>query len=130
VRLIVADDSAEMRWLVRDALRLSFTDIIEAEDGRQLMWQLLRATIGTRREPPTAVLVIADVCMPSYSGLEVLDAWHDDAAPVPMIVITSFPDAIVQARVAALGAVLLPKPFTRAALRAAVHTVARELRWS
>ena len=130
LRLIIADDNADMRWVVRTALQPEFTDVVEAADGRQLFWHLLRASMASPDGPSTNLVIIADVCMPTYSGLEVLDAWQDERAPVPVIVITSFPDDAVRAKVAALGAILLPKPFTRAALRRVVDDATRAMRSS
>ena len=44
---------------------------------------------------------------------------------VPVVVITSYPDDTVRHEVERLGAVLLPKPFTRATLQRAVAGIAR-----
>lgn len=126
--LIVADDSADMRALVRATLRRDYPDVIEAADGRQLFWQLLRTSFVTAGHAQTPFVVIADVCMPTYDGLDVLDAWHDGSARVPVVVITSYPDERVRARVRRLGGILLPKPFSRTSLRDAVAQAARRLR--
>ena len=126
-KLIIADDCAEMRWLVRTALRDQYPDAIEAADGRQLFWQLLRSSFVAKTAQPTDVVVIADVYMPGYDGLDVLAAWHDPAHPVPLVVITCFPDEEVRLRAAKLGAILLPKPFTCDTLRQVVHQAALQL---
>lgn len=122
--LLIADDDADMRTLVRSTLRPEYPDALELVDGRELFWQLMRASV-TQARP---VVVVADIRMPAYTGLEVLDAWHGEHAPLPVVVITSFPDDDVRARVAELGATLLPKPFTRARLRQAVDDVRRRER--
>lgn len=127
--LIIADDNSDMRTLVRSTLRKDYPDVIEASDGRQLFWQLLRTSFVTSRKPEQLV-VIADVFMPAYNGLDVLDAWHDRASNVPVIVITAFPDDRVRARVRKIGGILLPKPFTRASLRDAVAEASRRSRAS
>jgi DNA-binding response OmpR family regulator len=122
--LLIADDDADMRTLVRSTLRTDYPDALELVDGRELFWQLMRASVSQARP----VVVIADIRMPAYTGLEVLDAWHGEHDTVPVVVITSFPDDDVRARVAQLGATLLPKPFTRARLREAVQDVQRKRR--
>jgi CheY-like chemotaxis protein len=127
--LLIADDDADMRTLVRSTLRPDYPDALELVDGRELFWQLMRASI-TRDGRERPVVVVADVRMPSYSGLEVLDAWHGEHPPVPIVVITSFPDDDVRTQVARLGATLLPKPFSRARLRQAVHDARRRGRAS
>ena len=127
-RLIIADDSADMRWLVRSTLQPEFTDVLEAADGRQLFSLLLRASLTEGSSEPAALVLIVDVRMPVYDGLEVLDAWQDDEPHIPVIVITSFPDDAVCAEVERLGAILLPKPFSRATLRRVVSDAARRAR--
>jgi CheY-like chemotaxis protein len=126
--LVIADDDADMRSLVRAALAGEFPDAIELASGRDLFWHLLRASFASIRAPARPLLVVADVRMPGYTGLEVLDAWQNDDRDVPFVVITSFPDESVRARVAELGATLVPKPFTRAALRDAVRDARRRVR--
>ena len=123
-RLIIADDSADMRWLVRSTLQPEFSDVLEAADGRQLFSLLLRTSLAAGSSEPAALVLIVDVRMPVYDGLEVLDAWQDDEPHIPVIVITSFPDDAVRAEVERLGAILLPKPFTRATLRRVVNDAA------
>jgi len=125
MRLIIADDSAEMRAIVRAALRAEFPDAIEVEDGRQLFSALLRANLVSGAAPPPELVLVVDVRMPVYSGLEVLDAWREADHPIPVVVITSFPDDAVRGEVARLGAVLLPKPFSRATLQRVVGAAAR-----
>ena len=113
-RLVVADDSAEMRTLIRDAVCGSRFEVDEAADGRQLFWMLERC-----RTSPDArhVVVVADVRMPIYSGLEVLEALDGAHCPFRFIIITSYPDDETRRRVERCGATLLPKPFTVAELR-------------
>jgi DNA-binding response OmpR family regulator len=126
--LIIADDNSDMRTLVRSTLRRDYPDVIEAADGRQLFWQLLRTSFVSSGKMPAQLVVIADVFMPTYNGLDVLDAWHDRGTHVPVIVITAFPDDRVRARVRKIGGILLPKPFSRTSLRDAVAEAARRSR--
>ena len=123
--LVIADDDADMRSLVRVTLAAEFPDAIELASGRDLFWHLLRASFASVRAPARPMLVVADVRMPGYTGLEVIDAWQNDDRDVPFVVITSFPDDSVRARVAELGATLVTKPFTRAALRDGVRAARR-----
>jgi DNA-binding response OmpR family regulator len=120
--VLVADDSAEQRWTLRLALSMMGFDVTEAADGRELFW----AIEGFDRKPANEpALVIADVYMPVYTGLDVLGAWTEAGQRHPLIVITAFPDEVLRRRVAEIGAFLLPKPFTLAALS---HTVRQALR--
>jgi len=116
-RLVIADDSAEMRWLVRATIGSRFDDVVEAADGRALMWQLLRASFHDQRD----LFVITDLAMPGYHGLDVLDAWRELERDAPTVVITAFPSLAVRERAARLGVVVLAKPFSTAALRATIR---------
>jgi CheY-like chemotaxis protein len=119
-RLVIADDSREMRWFVRSAIGGEFREVVEAANGRELLWTLLRSRFSAK-ELDHRDLVITDLSMPAYDGLEVLDAWQDRAASVPTILITAFPSAAVHQRAKDLGVIVLAKPFSRAALRQALR---------
>lgn len=124
-RVLVADDSAEQRWTLRLALSMMGFDVHEAADGRELFWALE----GLARKPNSdPELVIADVYMPAYNGLDVLAAWTESAQQHPLIVITAFPDEVLARRVTELGATLLPKPFTLAELSRSVRQALRKAR--
>jgi CheY-like chemotaxis protein len=115
-RLLIADDSPEMRWLIRSMLGHKFGEVAEAADGRELFWQLLRAAYIEDR----SLLVIADVYMPIYDGLQVLDAFRYLGFDLPLLVISAFPNDHIRERVARLGVPMLPKPFTGPQLERAV----------
>ena len=108
-RVIVADDSPEQRWLVHEIVEHLGCQILEAADGRELFWALERCQ---RLDCLDSVVVIADVNMPVYGGLDVLEAWQHEDWPHAFVVMTAFPDEAVARRAHALGAILLPKPFT------------------
>jgi CheY-like chemotaxis protein len=116
-RLCIADDDPRMRWLVRSVLRDEFDELIEACDGRQLLWELFRSTYADH----VHTLIVTDVCMPVYNGLDVLEACEELQYAPRVLVITSFPSPATRARVQRLGGRLLAKPFTTAQLRDAVH---------
>jgi len=106
--LIIADDNAQMRWLVAATLRDRFAHVVEAADGRELFRELVRCSY-THDE--AEVLVITDIRMPAYSGLDIL-ATYDELQFHPVtVVMTSFPDEDAVAATALAGGVLIPKPF-------------------
>jgi CheY-like chemotaxis protein len=117
--LIIADDNEAMRWMVKSACRALFDEIIEARDGRELFWELMRHASDAESD----VVVVTDVRMPSYSGLDVIAAYEELGYHPPTVVITSYPEDDVRARAAAAGTQLLAKPFTLAALRRVVDDV-------
>jgi two-component system response regulator (stage 0 sporulation protein F) len=120
--LVIADDSADMRWLIRTALTDSFDDAIEVADGRELFWTV-ETLLAKHRPSDPRVLVVSDIYMPVYSGIDVLEAWQDRDWPFPLVAISSFPDAELRRRIRAIGGVLLPKPFTTRELRETVNHV-------
>jgi DNA-binding NtrC family response regulator len=112
--LIIADDNEAMRWLVRSTLAEPGMEVAEAHDGRSLFWLLVRCSF-TR--PARDVTVITDMCMPVYSGLDVIAAFDELGYHPQTFVITAYPSAEVSARIASRGAHLVPKPFATAMLR-------------
>jgi DNA-binding NtrC family response regulator len=118
--LVIADDNPAMRWLVRQTFRDQFTEILEANDGRELFWTLVRCS---RTRAASDVVVITDIRMPAYSGLDVLAACDELGYHPPTVVMTSFPDADAYATTARAGVVLLPKPFGTSELRRVVEDV-------
>jgi len=122
--VLVADDSSEQRWTLRLALSMMGFEVREAADGRELFWALEELARAPRKVP---TLVIADVYMPAYDGLEVLEAWREAIAGNTVIFITAFPDSVVAQRVKALGAELLPKPFSLHAFSECVRNSLRRM---
>jgi CheY-like chemotaxis protein len=119
-RLLIADDSPDMRRLIRSVLGGRFDEVLEAADGRELFWHLLHCSY---QGDPRPVVLVADVFMPVYSGLDVLAACNELDFKVPTVVITSFPSQAVEDRVAELGGVLVAKPFATNDLRRVVDQV-------
>ena len=119
-RLVIADDSPEMRSLVREALGGEFGEVVEAADGRALFWALLRSSFTAGEGEH---VVITDLCMPVYDGLEVLDAYRELQPNIPTVLITAFPTGAVFDRARQLGVAVLAKPFSTTALRRVVREV-------
>jgi|MudIll2142460700_1097286.scaffolds.fasta_scaffold249436_2 CheY-like chemotaxis protein len=117
-RLVIADDSAEMRWLVRSAIGNEFGEVVEAADGRELFWTLLRSEVTAKADDD---VIVTDLVMPTYDGLDVLGAWRELYPDAPAILITAFPSDAVRRRARELGAVVLSKPFSTTALREVIR---------
>ncbi|HSD87459.1 MAG TPA: response regulator [Kofleriaceae bacterium] len=122
-RLVIADDSPAMRWMVRSAVGAQFDEIVEASNGRELFWLLLHDSFASMQRD---LVVITDLVMPTYTGLDVLDAWDELEPRIPTILITAFPTETVRSRAEKLGVGLLAKPFTTMALRRALEQVRRD----
>src|SRR3954467_7282256 len=80
--VLVCDDEAVLRALVRAALGPVGYDVLEAADGHEAL-ELVR-----RQRPD---LVVLDMMMPGWSGLEVLAEMRAEAAidDVPCLMLTA-----------------------------------------
>ncbi|MCA8974087.1 MAG: response regulator [Planctomycetes bacterium] len=110
-RILLAEDNGEMRQLLAGQLRLAGYEVVECRDGEQLVERLASTFLPTRNRHGFD-LVVSDIRMPGFSGLEVLDGLHDCEDFPPMILITAFGDQATHARARLLGAAAtLDKPF-------------------
>src|SRR4051794_36286281 len=95
--VILADDSADVRELLRSMVTGLFTRVIEASDGRELFWAI-ESLLTQRCEGDPEILVVSDMYMPAYSGLDVYEAWKDSGLPVRFVLISGFPNAALRTR--------------------------------
>jgi len=103
-RVLVVDDSATMRSIVRKALaatRFPF-HVSEASEG----FIALNMVRGGEFD-----LVFLDYNMPGFSGLETLAEIKRDRADVGVVMITSTTDDTLAKRAREMGAAFLKKPF-------------------
>ena len=100
--ILVADDDAGVRRLLREVLQDDGYDVIEARDGADALDRLREAT-------PDVLLL--DVMMPRLSGWDVLDRLKRMHLDLPVGIITAAQDSSVEADRAGVAARLL-KPFT------------------
>ncbi len=123
-RVLLAEDDDAMRALLARALRRAGFDVIEASSGYEALDRLAR---GLMREP-SIDLIVSDVRMPGYDGLNILASLRQARTPIPVILITAFGSTATHAAAARLGAfAMVDKPFdvddlvilVRSALRSA-----------
>lgn len=115
MRVLVADDNANSRQLVKDIIESIGYEAIVAQDGPA-------ALLAAQTQLPD--LVILDVNMPGMSGFEVCAALKSDPkmAQIPILMLTALSD--VENRVTGLGLGAedyLPKPFSPRELAARVN---------
>ncbi len=110
-QVLLAEDDAELRRFLCEVLRKRGYKVTEADSGDALLDRLWERA---RREGRFD-LIISDVRMPGFTGLEVLDGLRDEYDPsigdTPLIFITAFGDAEVHSEAERLGAVVFDKPF-------------------
>jgi two-component system response regulator (stage 0 sporulation protein F) len=126
--VLLAEDDAELRSLLTDALRKDGCDVIEARDGAEAIGQLESALFGERwlgsMPPPRPPdVIVSDVRMPGFTGLEVLGAVRGAQLRTPVILITAFGAADTHAQAHQLGVTaVLDKPFDVDDLRRLVRS--------
>jgi DNA-binding response OmpR family regulator len=119
-RILVAEDDAEMRRLVADALRKDGYEVTEASDGGRLLVEVTALYQHPERQPD---LIVSDVRMPICTGLAILEQMRRAHWTMPVILMTAFGDDETRTRADMLGAILFDKPFALDDLRTAVLNV-------
>src|SRR5215211_2291243 len=106
-RVLVADDDAAIRGVLRDFLQDEGYEVLEAENGPEV----LGALNGNQDARPQ--LVMMDVRMPELSGLDVLrDARKSQNDQLPVIIMTAFGTSNIAIEAMQLGAYdYITKPF-------------------
>jgi CheY-like chemotaxis protein len=120
MRVLIADDDAELRALIADAIASLGADVVCVASGGELEDQL---TTGRPFD-----VVVTDVTMPVRTGLEVMHWARSTGRVCPIVVMTALRDDQTTAQVEALGAhvALLHKPFSRRALHLALTSCMEE----
>lgn len=109
--VLVADDDADVRMMLRTLLELDGHDVIEAPDG-DAAWRLIQ-----EQEPP---VVVADVQMPGLTGLQLCRRVRESRRPCKVIVYTAGMATEQEARAAGCDHYFLktePLPRLREAIR-------------
>lgn len=115
--VLVAEDDAELRDLLRSALESAGFRVNAVADG-EAMRQELRSNRKDVR------VVVSDIMMPHLTGLSVLEILRRDDERLPVIFLSSFVDEAVLARAYRLGAtVVLKKPCDLDTLLSVVRSV-------
>jgi len=123
-RILLAEDDDEMRSLLSSLLRRAGYDVVECADGFGLLEQLEGVTSDGKR--PFDV-VITDVVMPRFDGIEALECLDYICHTPRVIVISAFGSAKLHRTARELGAAaFLDKPFDMSALLQTVRRVTGE----
>jgi len=115
-RILVVDDDADVRGLVRALLERSGADVAEACDGREA----LRLLYDVRPD-----VVVLDVAMPELDGWQTLERIRD-LSQVPVLMLTARDTELEKVRGLQSGADdYVTKPFGRQELLARVEVLLR-----
>jgi CheY-like chemotaxis protein len=122
VRILLAEDDADMRGLLTRALTQEGYEVTECSNGIQLLDRV--SGLLDRRPLEPFDVIISDIRMPGLTGLEILEGLQGDGGLPPMILITAFGDEATHAEAQLAGAVVtLDKPFEVEDLLAVVRRV-------
>jgi two-component system alkaline phosphatase synthesis response regulator PhoP len=114
--ILVADDKASLRNLVREYLEAEGFRVVIAADGREALY-------AARQEKPD--LILLDIMMPEMSGYDFIRAYRKERA-TPIILLTAKLDETDKVLGLELGADdYVTKPFGMKELAARIHAVLR-----
>ena len=118
-RVFVAEDDANTREVIVTALVDDGYDVIELEDGTEVVECLDIIARDAFRAPD---LIAMDVRMPGRSGVDVLEGMRRTGWSTPVVLFTSFASDDLRLRAAAAGSsVVIQKPFLMSELRDAMR---------
>jgi DNA-binding response OmpR family regulator len=123
-RVLLAEDDGE----IRDALAWEFEDdgceVVAVSNGADLL-ELLASSMLSATKP--FHVVVCDVTMPGWTGLQAIENLAANTAIPPVVVITGLGSEEVHMRAKQAGAVaVLDKPFDINELKAIVRKVSRD----
>ena len=125
-RVLLAEDDAAMRALLACRLRRAGFEVVEASNGTEALQRLAHGRIGTAGM--AIDVVVSDLRMPGCDGFDILASLQQNAACLPVILITAFGTMATHVEAARLGAyAIVDKPFDLDDLTALVTAAARAL---
>jgi len=118
MRILLADDNAQVRRMLSSYLSKNGHEVETAKDGRAA-WELILAN------QEGFDLVFADVKMPVMNGLELLEKIQENDIEVPVIIMTGYAVIELTMKAFKLGAFdFLTKPFEFESLLATLEKIA------
>ncbi len=113
--ILIADDAAFARRMVKKALKEDSYEILEASNGKECLEMI------TTYSPDCIVL---DLLMPELNGFEVLKELHKQDSNIPVIVLSADIQDTTRSQCKELGAFnMLQKPLKPAEIREAISEV-------
>lgn len=120
--ILLAEDDMEMRALLVLSLRKAGYKVTKCRDGVGLLSHLGAFLLPDESEHEDVNLIISDIRMPGFTGMEVLEGLQGNEGFPPMILITAFGDEETHALSKEFGAAaMFDKPFDMDDLLAKVH---------
>lgn len=109
--VLLAEDDGELRELLASVLRREGFAVTVFEDGAKLL-DYCAANLSSDGSIRGVDLLVSDVRMPGFSGLDVLTALRRVSVSCPVVLVTAFGDDALHQFARQLGVVaVLDKPF-------------------
>jgi DNA-binding response OmpR family regulator len=105
IRILLAQGERELRRAVCGILRSAGHRVVEAADGGQALELMGRALVG---EIAPFDLVVSDLSLPDWSGLQLLVSLRGVRCASPVILVGASADHALGAEAARLGATVSP----------------------
>ena len=86
-KIMVVDDEADIRNIIKMHLEEKGYNFLEAEDGEQAI-NLLKSEDNL----VNCGLILCDIRMPKVNGIECIEYFRDQAPGIPIVVITGYPE--------------------------------------
>ena len=87
-KILIIDDEADVREVLRLHLESVNLNVIEAENGEEGM-KLMKSGANLLQ----VGLILCDIRMPKVNGVEAIEYLKENAPSIPIIVVTGYPDS-------------------------------------
>ena len=109
--VLLAEDDIELRNLLALKLRRAGCVVLEASTGVELAELIVEHGLDrTTGKYGAAELLVTDIHMPGFTGLEITALLREVDWAMPVIVLTGFGDAKTHAEAKRIGATIFDKP--------------------
>jgi len=109
--VLLAEDDDDLRIALTNLLSCDGYDVHCVRNGAEML-DVLSPWIVREDPTPPADLIITDIRMPGFDGLNIVEALRASGWHKPIVIMSAFADAATRRRVLEMGdVVLLPKPF-------------------
>ena len=126
-KVLVVDDEAGIRKVVRIALEKDGYYVVDAKDGAEAI-----RILNEGEHPMVIDVIITDIRMPNINGIEAIKYFQREYSSVPLMVLTGFPDIDLATQLLKQGITdYFVKPVDRKKLLTAVAGAigSRHLNW-
>ena len=116
-KILIIDDEAEVREVLRLHLESANYNVMEALDGEEAV-NMMKSGSNLLQ----VGLIICDIRMPKVNGIEAIDYLKQNAPSIPVIVVTGYPDSELAVSLLKKGVKdYMVKPIEKAKLLAKVE---------